>query len=104
MPNIERSQYYNVERTPPRRPMLRKVTVSGPNVILCHGRATDISEEGCRISVPVHISTGSFLHVAFSPSINAQGWVAWSKNGVIGVNFSVPMSSKAVGILSDIII
>lgn len=102
MTNTHRSHSYMVERVPPRRPMLHDVTVVGPTVMRCHGRATDISEEGCRISVPIHINTGSYLDVAFSPSINAQGWVAWSKNGVIGMHFTVPMSSMAVAKLSDI--
>lgn len=82
--------------------MLRRVTVSGPTVMRCQGCATDISEAGCRISVPTNIYTGAFLEVAFTPSINAQGWVAWSQNGVIGINFAVPMSGKAVAQLSDI--
>ena len=90
------------ERMPPRRPMLRKVTVSGPTVLGCQARATDISEAGCRISVPVNICTGSYVEVAFTPSINPQGWVAWSRNGVIGINFVVPLSSKAVAQLSDL--
>ena len=90
------------DRSPPRRPTLRSVVLSGPTVLRCRATATDISEAGCRISVPTNIFTGSYLEVVFTSSINAQGWVAWSKNGVIGINFVVPLSSKAVAQLSDI--
>jgi len=52
--------------------------------------------------VPIKILAGSYVEVSFTSSINAQGWVAWSKNGVIGVHFAVPMATRAVAQLTDI--
>ena len=89
------------ERHAARRSVLRKVKVSGPTVWECDARATDISEAGCRISVPTNISTGAFVTVEFEQSIIAQGWVAWSKTGLIGVDFVVPMTPQAVARLTN---
>jgi hypothetical protein len=75
--------------------------VSGPTVLECRARATDISEAGCRISVPTNISAGAYVAVEFDQSITGQGWVAWSKNGVIGVHFVVRMSPHAVSRLTE---
>jgi hypothetical protein len=90
------------ERVPHRRPMLHSVTLRGPTVLDCEARATDVSEAGCRVSVPIKILAGSYVEVSFTSSINAQGWVAWSKNGVIGVHFAVPMAPRVVAQLTDI--
>ena len=89
------------ERHAARRSVLRKVKVSGPTVWECDARATDISEAGCRISVPTNISTGAFVTVEFERTIIAQGWVAWSRGGVIGVDFVVPVSPQAVARLTN---
>ena len=89
------------ERQAPRRPILRVVMMRGPTVPECRARAADISEGGCRISVPTNIAVGSFVEVEFEHSITGQGWVAWSKNGVIGVNFTVSMSPAAIAILTN---
>lgn len=84
------------ERELARRPLLQCVKVATTSLIECDGTATDITDRGCRVSVSANIAVGSFVSITFSPAIIVQGWVAWSNNGVIGVDFVLPLARGAV--------
>ena len=59
----------------------------------------DLTELGCRLSLAERITVGSNVKIALTSSIEVTGWVVWSINGHIGVEFASPMSANAFAIV-----
>ena len=52
---------------------------------------TDLNNFGCRVTLSERIIIGSSVTMALTSSIEVIGWVAWSVDGAIGVQFAHAM-------------
>lgn len=55
----------------------------------------DLSPVGCGLVTNDRVAVGSFVEVVFDERIRPAGWVTWSRNGGIGVNFDYPLVPAA---------
>lgn len=52
---------------------------------------TDMTNFGCRIEAIRKITVGTFVTVAIPEFVDIFGWVAWSTDTALGVDFSHPL-------------
>lgn len=52
---------------------------------------TDMTNFGCRIATICGVSIGTFVTVAIPEFVEIPGWVAWSTDTAMGVDFSHPL-------------
>ena len=50
--------------------------------------ATDITRTGCRAAIQRRVSVGTFVTLAIPEFVEVFGWVAWSNDYALGINFS----------------
>lgn len=50
--------------------------------------ATDFTRTGCRAVIQRHVSVGTFVTLAIPTFVEVFGWVAWSTDHALGINFS----------------
>jgi hypothetical protein len=52
---------------------------------------TDMTNNGCRITIDRRVTVGTFVTVTVPDFIEISGWVAWSSQTALGVDFSHPL-------------
>ena len=50
--------------------------------------ATDMTRTGCRAIIQRRVSVGTFVTLAIPTFVEVSGWVAWSTDHALGINFS----------------
>lgn len=50
--------------------------------------ATDITRSGCRVLIHQRVSVGTFVTLAIPTFVEMFGWVAWSNDHALGIDFS----------------
>lgn len=50
--------------------------------------ATDITRSGCRVIIQRRVSVGTFVTLAIPSYVDVFGWIAWSDDRVLGIDFS----------------
>lgn len=52
---------------------------------------TDMTNFGCRVTVARLVTIGTFVTIAIPDFVEIPGWVAWSTDTALGVDFSHPL-------------
>lgn len=64
--------------------------------------ATDFTRTGCRAVIQRRVSVGTFVTLAIPTFVEVFGWVAWSTDHALGINFShnlpPPVLAHVVGL------
>lgn len=60
------------------------------------GRTMDITALGCRLAVAEPPPVGSYVAIDVAGCSGIAGWVAWSRNGQLGVDFAHPLPDAVV--------
>lgn len=55
----------------------------------------DLTPSGCGLVTDHRIAIGSFVDVVFDQRIRTAGWVTWSRDGALGVDFDYPLVPAA---------
>ena len=50
--------------------------------------ATDITRSGCRVIIQRRVSVGTFVTLAIPSYVDIFGWVIWSDDRALGIDFS----------------
>ena len=59
----------------------------------------DISQEGCRVELPVRVSVGDVIWVSFPGLESLQGKICWVKEWTAGVEFQNPLHEAVFDLL-----
>lgn len=59
----------------------------------------DISKEGCRVELPVRVSRGDIIWVAFPGLESIQGEVRWVEEWTAGIEFHNPLHEAVFDLL-----
>lgn len=88
------------ERVALRAPIRLMATLKSDKIPLWPVEVTDVTQLGCRIAVPERVSVGTFVTLAIPTFVDLVGWVAWSTNTALGIDFSHPLPS---GVLEHVV-
>ena len=72
-------------------------TVTAP----CSVRVLDLTHLGCRVSTSQVLSVGAFVTLEVPHFTAINGWVAWSLDGEIGLDFAHPLPLRVVDYILD---
>lgn len=62
-------------------------------------RLTDLTGLGCRLSTAERVSMGVFVTVHIPGFTQISGWVAWSEDGELGLDFANPLPDPVTGFI-----
>ncbi len=75
--------------------------LSGAVTVPCPVRVLDLTHLGCRVSTSQVLSVGAFVTLALPHFTDINGWVAWSLDGEIGLDFAHPLPLRVVDYILD---
>ncbi|WP_416221845.1 PilZ domain-containing protein [Sphingomonas sp. S1-29] len=78
-----------------RRKVLRRVRIATLTRHQIAATVRDLSPVGCGLVTNERVAVGSFVEVVFDERIRPAGWVTWSRNGALGVDFDYPLVPAA---------
>ncbi|MGI4733011.1 MAG: hypothetical protein ACRYFW_14875 [Janthinobacterium lividum] len=67
----------------------------------CPVRVLDLTHLGCRVSASQLLSVGAFVTLELPHFTDVNGWVAWSLDGEIGLDFAHPLPPRVVDYILD---
>jgi hypothetical protein len=56
----------------------------------------DFTQLGCRVAVPQRVSVGTFVTLTIPMFVDLVGWVAWTTDDALGIDFSHPLPSDVL--------
>ena len=79
------------ERQANRLPLSLPAQMSSNRFDMTAVHLTDLTYQGCRLSTEQGVSVGSFVTIHVSGFTEINGWIAWVKNGEVGLDFANPL-------------
>lgn len=76
------------ERREPRVSLRRRAVLKCDRTPTQQVIATDITRIGCRVVIQRRVSVGTFVTLFIPDFVEVFGWVAWSDDHALGIDFS----------------
>ena len=85
------------ERQATRLPLLLTAQMSSDRFEATAVRLTDLTGRGCRLSTAQLVSVGTFVTVHILGFTEIGGWIAWARDGEVGLDFANPLPDAVTG-------